>query len=63
MYFLKNIKSYNDINNSICDNLYTIAGFFGTQAILSAGRAKDVKLPNLVGKTIEEAEQELKKQN
>ena len=37
------------------------AGFFGTQAILSAGRAKDVKLPNLVGKTIEEAEQELKK--
>lgn len=39
------------------------AGFFGTQAILSAGRAKDVKLPDLVGKTIEEAEQELKKQN
>ena len=27
----------------------------------SMGRAKDVKLPNLVGKTIEEAEQELNK--
>ena len=39
--------------------LIPVIGFYGTQAILNVGRAKDVKLPNLVGKTIEEAEQEL----
>ena len=49
--------------------VYLIAwGFSGepvafVMAMLSAGRAKDVKLPNLVRKTIEEAEQELKKAN
>ena len=41
--------------------LIPFIGFYGTQAILNVGRAKDVKLPNLVGKTIEEAEQELNK--
>ena len=41
--------------------LIPVIGFYGTQAILNVGRAKDVKLPNLVGKTIEEAEQELNK--
>ena len=39
--------------------LIPVIGFYGTQAILNVGRAKDVKLPNLVGKTIEEAEQEM----
>lgn len=41
--------------------LIPVIGFYGTQAILNVGRAKDVKLANLVGKTIEEAEQELNK--
>ena len=41
--------------------LIPVIGFYGTQAILNVGRAKDVKLPKLVGKTIEEAEQELNK--
>ena len=41
--------------------LIPVIGFYGTQAILNVGSAKDVKLPNLVGKTIEEAEQELNK--
>ena len=41
--------------------LIPVIGFYGTQAIVNVGRAKDVKLPNLVGKTIEEAEQELNK--
>lgn len=41
--------------------LIPVIGSYGTQAILNVGRAKDVKLPNLVGKTIEEAEQELNK--
>ena len=41
--------------------LIPVIGFYGTQAILNVGRAKDVKLPNLVGKTTEEAEQELNK--
>lgn len=41
--------------------LIPVIGFYGTQAILNVGRAKDVKLPNLAGKTIEEAEQELNK--
>ena len=41
--------------------LIPVIGFYGTQAILNVGRVKDVKLPNLVGKTIEEAEQELNK--
>ena len=41
--------------------LIPVIGFYSTQAILNVGRAKDVKLPNLVGKTIEEAEQELNK--
>ncbi len=39
--------------------LIPFIGFYATQAILSAGRTKDVKLPNLVGKTLIEAEQEL----
>ena len=33
-----------------------VAGFFGTQAILNAGRADDVELPNFVEMTREEAE-------
>ncbi len=33
-----------------------VAGFFGTQAILNAGRADDVALPNFVEMTREEAE-------
>ncbi|MCI9177544.1 MAG: Stk1 family PASTA domain-containing Ser/Thr kinase [Clostridia bacterium] len=32
-----------------------VAGFFGTQALLSSGQPKDVALPNFVGKTEEEA--------
>ena len=36
-----------------------IIGFFVTQALLSAGQPKDVDLPNLVGKTLEEVQQEL----
>ncbi len=32
-----------------------IAGFFGTQAILSSGQPKNVDLPDFVGKTLEEA--------
>ena len=41
--------------------LIPVIGFYGTQAILNVGRAKDVKLPNLVGKTIEKEEKELNK--
>ena len=41
--------------------LIPVIGFYGTQDILNVCRAKDVKLINLVGKTIEEAEQELNK--
>ena len=37
-----------------------IIGFFATQAILSAGQPKDIDLPDLVGKTLEEAQEELK---
>ena len=37
--------------------LIPIIGFFGTQAILNMGRVKDVKLPNFVNMTREEAEQ------
>ena len=37
--------------------LIPIIGFFGTQAILNFGRVKDVKLPNFVNMTREEAEQ------
>ena len=37
-----------------------IIGFFATQALLSSGQPKDVDLPNLVGKTLEEVQQELK---
>ena len=40
-----------------------IIGFFATQAILSAGQPKDVDLPNLVGKTLEEARQEIEGTN
>ena len=36
--------------------LIPIIGFFGTQAILSAGRTKDIALPNFVEMTREEAE-------
>ena len=32
-----------------------VVGFFGTQALLSSGQPKDVELPDLVGKTEEEA--------
>ncbi len=40
-----------------------IIGFFATQALLSMGQPKDVDLPNLVGKTIEEVRQELQETN
>ena len=36
--------------------LIPVVGFFGTQAILSAGRTKDVALPNFVEMTREQAE-------
>ena len=36
--------------------LIPVIGFFGTQAILSAGRGKDVQIPNFVNMTREEAE-------
>ena len=36
--------------------LIPVVGFFGTQAILNAGRTKDVALPNFVNMTREEAE-------
>ena len=36
--------------------LIPVVGFFGTQAILNAGRTKDVALPNFVEMTREEAE-------
>ena len=36
--------------------LIPVAGFFGTSAILNAGRGKDVALPNFVNMTREEAE-------
>lgn len=36
--------------------LIPVIGFFGTQAILNAGRVKDVSLPNFVNMTREEAE-------
>lgn len=36
--------------------LIPVVGFFGTQAILSAGRTKDVTLPNFVEMTKEQAE-------
>ena len=35
--------------------LIPLAGFFGVQALLKAGQAKDVSLPNFVGQTLEEA--------
>ena len=38
--------------------LIPIAGFFGTQAVLNWGRVDDVKLPNFVNMTREQAEQE-----
>ena len=38
--------------------LIPIIGFFGTQAILNAGRTKDVELPNFVNMTREEAERQ-----
>ncbi len=40
--------------------LIPIIGFFGTKALMDMGVPKDVELPNLVGKTIEEANEELK---
>ena len=39
--------------------LITIIGFFGTKALMDAGVPKDVDLPNLVGKTLEEANKEI----
>lgn len=42
--------------------LIPIAGFFGVQAVLKAGLPKDVKLPNFVGQTIEEAKATLGKE-
>lgn len=41
--------------------LIPILGFFGTRAILDAGIPKDIKLPNFVGKTLDEAKQDLGK--
>ena len=38
--------------------LIPVVGFFGTQAILNAGRTKDVALPNFVNMTREEAEKQ-----
>ena len=38
--------------------LIPVVGFFGTQAILNAGRTKDVALPNFVNMTREEAERQ-----
>ena len=35
--------------------LIPVIGFFGTQLLLEAGQPKDVNLPNLVGKTLNEA--------
>ena len=43
--------------------LIPIIGFFGTQAILSAGRTKDVALPNFADMTREEAEAKAKEAN
>ncbi len=40
--------------------LIPVIGFFGTQLILDAGQPKDVDLPNLAGKTLEEARELLK---
>ena len=40
--------------------LIPIIGFFGTQAILNAGRGKDVSLPNFANMTREEAEAKAK---
>ena len=39
--------------------LIPIIGFFGTKAIMDWGVPKDVELPNLVGKTLEEANAEI----
>ena len=35
--------------------LIPLAGFFGIQALMKAGQTKDIKVPNLVGQTLEEA--------
>ncbi len=40
-----------------------LAGFFGVQAIMKVGQPKDVKLPNFVGQTLEEAKATLGKEN
>ena len=42
--------------------LIPLAGFFGVQALLKAGLPKDVKLPNFVGQTLEEAKTTLGKE-
>lgn len=39
--------------------LIPIIGFFGTKALMDAGVPKDVDLPDLVGKTLEEANKEI----
>ena len=43
--------------------LIPVVGFFGTQAILNAGRTKDVALPNFVDMTREEAERQAEESN
>ena len=40
--------------------LIPVIGFFGTQLVLEAGQPKDIDLPNLVGKTFEEAKELVK---
>lgn len=39
-----------------------VAGFFGTQALLSAGQPKNIELPNFVGKELQEVKEEANKQ-
>ena len=41
--------------------LVPVIVFFGTKALMDMGVPKDIELPNLVGKTLEEAEKELEK--
>ena len=43
--------------------LIPVGGFFGTKALLSSGRAKELPLPNFVNMTREEAEQTAREKN
>lgn len=54
--FFKNHPSAKYILIVLLVILIPVIGFFGTQAILNAGRVKDVSLPNFVNMTREEAE-------